>query len=375
MQSRVGKRPALLANLWGEAMVQARYTTMMSISPGMSAGQAGGYFSQEDYYLKGADHGEYSRWFGKGAAALELSGKVKEEEFRAVCAGIHPASGTRIVAPKLVRDRNTGELVEIHRAGNDCTYSAPKSVSVLYAAGDMGVKEAHDAAVIAVLRHKEERYTFYRSHGGIVRGEMVAAVFDHATSRNLDPQLHSHVFVVNAVRTSDGGWRGNWNRTIFQDQKSLGLLYRQELARELEARGYRIAFTDRSQMFFGFKGHALMLTVLHQSKGDWHLRSQSPQIASRARSSLPEMRKAVSAETAFFISMAEAHGNRTHQGGFSPPSPVLKTGPPTSDDCASRFFEVLMINASSRSCQFQISQQPLRLEFHPPPAISGGRYA
>src|ERR1035438_3853788 len=33
--------------------------------------------------------------------------------------------------------------------------------------------------------------------------------------------------------------------------------------------------------------------------------------------------------------MAEAHGNRTHQGSFSPPSPVLKTGRPTSDRCTS----------------------------------------
>ncbi|HBG06920.1 MAG TPA: hypothetical protein DDY22_15550 [Geobacter sp.] len=227
---------------------------MMSISPGMSAGQAGSYFSQEDYYLKGADQGEHSRWFGKGAQSLELSGQVKEVEFRGLCAGRHPVSGERIVTPRLVRDRKTGKLVEVHRAGNDCTYSAPKSVSVLYAAGDIGVKEAHDAAVTAVLRHKEERYTFYRAHGGIQRGELVAAVFDHATSRNLDPQLHSHVFMLNAVRTKEGGWRGNWNRTVFQDQKSLGRLYRQELARELERRGYRIVFTDRSQMFFELEG-------------------------------------------------------------------------------------------------------------------------
>ncbi len=33
--------------------------------------------------------------------------------------------------------------------------------------------------------------------------------------------------------------------------------------------------------------------------------------------------------------VAEAHGNRTHQGDFSSPSPVLKTGPPTSDGRAS----------------------------------------
>ena len=45
--------------------------------------------------------------------------------------------------------------------------------------------------------------------------------------------------------------------------------------------------------------------------------------------------------------MAEAHGNRTHQGSFSPPSTVLKTGSPTSDDCASPTSEVFMDTLST----------------------------
>jgi conjugative relaxase-like TrwC/TraI family protein len=225
---------------------------MLSISSGMSASQAGGYFSREDYYLKGADLN--SRWQGKGAESLGLAGPVREEDFRALCAGRHPVTGEQIVAPKPVRNKKTGEMGEVHRAGNDFTFSAPKSVSILYAAGDLRVKEAHDAAVAAVLRHIEERYTFYRSNRGIVRGGMTAALFDHATSRNLDPQLHTHVFMLNAVSTEEGGWRGNWNRTAFQDQKSLGMLYRQQLVLELDSRGYPFVFTDRSQMFFELEG-------------------------------------------------------------------------------------------------------------------------
>lgn len=101
---------------------------MLSVSPGMGAVQAGGYFSREDYYLKGTEQGEHSLWSGRGAESLGLEGPVREEEFRALCRGEDPA-GNRLVAPKLTRDRETGELVETHRAGNDCTYSAPKSVS------------------------------------------------------------------------------------------------------------------------------------------------------------------------------------------------------------------------------------------------------
>jgi conjugative relaxase-like TrwC/TraI family protein len=230
-----------------------RRLLMMSMSLGMKAGQAGGYFSLEDYYLKGAGQGQNSRWCGKGAESLDLSGPVREEEFRALCAGRHPGTGEQLVSPKLTRDK-TGGLVETHRAGNDCTLSDPKTVSIAYMLGVPGIKEAHDAAVLAVAGQLEEHYSFCRCPGGVVHGVMVAAVFDHATSRNLDPQLHSHLFLVNMARDPEGGWKANWPRTIFDDQKSLGLLYRQELAHELQERGFAIAIVDRSQMFFELQG-------------------------------------------------------------------------------------------------------------------------
>jgi len=227
---------------------------MLSVSRGMSAGQAGGYFSREDYYLKGEELESCSRWHGKGADSLGIAGAVREEEFRALCAGRDPATGERIVAPRLSRDKKTGELIERHRAGNDGNFSAPKTVSIGYVAGVAGIKEAHDAALASVLGHMEEHYALYRSPDGIRNGKLVAASFDHATSRNLDPQLHSHVFFLNAVQVEDGSWKANWNRPLFQDQKSLGLLYRQELAHELAERGFGIVITDRSQMFIELKG-------------------------------------------------------------------------------------------------------------------------
>ena len=99
----------------------------MSLSPGMSAGHAGGYFSKEDYYLQGEDLGENSLWVGKGSRELGLEGQVREEEFRALCQGEDPV-GNRLVSPKVSRDMETGAIIEQHRAGNDCTFSAPKSV-------------------------------------------------------------------------------------------------------------------------------------------------------------------------------------------------------------------------------------------------------
>lgn len=121
----------------------------------------------EDYYLRGVEQGANSQFYGKGAEALGLEGPVREEEFRVLCSG-EDTAGNRLVAPKLTRDRESGELVKTRRAGNDCTFSAPKSVSIAYFAGVDGVKEAHDAAVLSVLGHLEEHYCHYRSLVGIL---------------------------------------------------------------------------------------------------------------------------------------------------------------------------------------------------------------
>lgn len=195
---------------------------MMSLSEGMAAGQATGYFSREDYYIRGTEDG-CSSWCGTGAAALGLSGQVGEEEFRTLCSGKAPDGGV-LVRCRPMRDPETGEVVEKRRAGNDCTFSAPKSVSIAYVAGVEGMKEAHDAAVLSVMRHIEAHYCHYRPSGTVQNGEMmVAAKFDHATSRNVDPQLHSHVFIVNAARIPGGEWRANEPDRIYnKDSSRLG---------------------------------------------------------------------------------------------------------------------------------------------------------
>ncbi|GFO67219.1 conjugative relaxase [Geomonas limicola] len=222
---------------------------MLSMSPAMAAVQAGGYFSREDYYLREAEIGQNSRWCGGGARALGLVDAVGEEDFRRICRG-EDREGNRIVAYNLSGGVEGGR----HRAGNDCTFSAPKSVSIAYAVGVDAVKEAHDAAVVAIAGQLERHHSLFRERGELFPGTLVAAKFDHATSRNIDPQLHSHLFVANLTQTPEGAWKANEPKGIYQNKMHLGFLYRVELARELEARGFSFRITDRSQMFFELKG-------------------------------------------------------------------------------------------------------------------------
>ena len=68
----------------------------------------------------------------------------------------------------------------------------------------------------------------------------VAATFRHDTSRNLDPQLHTHAVLANMVQGGDGKWRTMANEALYRRQKLIGMVYRSELAQGLARLGYAI---------------------------------------------------------------------------------------------------------------------------------------
>jgi conjugative relaxase-like TrwC/TraI family protein len=97
-------------------------------------------------------------------------------------------------------------------AGFDLTFSAPKSVSVVFALGDRNargaVRDAHDGAAREAIAYLEvSAAAVRRGHGG-ARVEpasgLIGAAFWHRTSRVGDPQLHTHVLVANLGRGPDG---------------------------------------------------------------------------------------------------------------------------------------------------------------------------
>ena len=126
-------------------------------------------------------------------------------------------------------------------AGFDLTFSAPKSVSVMWALGDPGVhlavRDAHERAVDAALEYLEREATFTRrGHGGlevIETNGLIAAGFRHRTSRNGDPQLHTHVLVPNVVQGVDGRWGTLDARHLFAHRITAGYLYQAELRHQL----------------------------------------------------------------------------------------------------------------------------------------------
>ena len=79
--------------------------------------------------------------------------------------------------------------------------------------------------------------------------KMVAARFTHDTSRNLDPQLHTHAVIANIVQGEDGKWRTMADGGIFRGKMAIGAIYRAELARGLEGIGYGIEKTHADGRF------------------------------------------------------------------------------------------------------------------------------
>ena len=195
---------------------------------------AGRYYTDRlpGYYLDGDE--PPGRWWGRGADLLGLPGEVDADAFHALLAGLHPVTGVRL-------GRRFGEGSV---RGFDATFSAPKSVSVLFGVGDenlrLEVTEAHDRAVDAVMGWVEDHaVTRLRHRGHLVAVDaegVVAAVFRQHTSRRLDPQLHSHVVIANRVKAPDGRWLALDARTIKLDQRTLSALYHATLRTELTRR-------------------------------------------------------------------------------------------------------------------------------------------
>lgn len=190
--------------------------------------------ASEDYYHAGGEPA--GRWTGRGAALLGLRGTVETDDYMHILRGFHP-NGREALC------RQPGKN---HQSGWDLTFSAPKSVSIAWARGEeklqAAIQAAHHSAVIAALDHLEEHAAITRrGNNGKTReatAGLVIATFEHSTSRDLDPQLHTHSLVCNLGPRTDGSWGTLESRDLYLWQRSAGAMYRAELATGMQRLGF-----------------------------------------------------------------------------------------------------------------------------------------
>ena len=207
-----------------------------------STATAVAYYEADGYYAKNdPEHRRASFWHGEAALAVGLRGHVKPKKFESVLSGHVPGTDVR-----LGRKRD-GE--HVHRPGWDITLSAPKSVSLeALVRGDRRVIRAHDQAVYETLDWIERELLETRGwdpakkeRPRIAANGMAVAGFRHLTSRNLDPQLHTHCILANMTRNGAGDWRSVEPTMLRRNQKLIGAYYRNELASRLVALGFAVA--------------------------------------------------------------------------------------------------------------------------------------
>ncbi len=209
---------------------------------------------REDYYLRGGTAS--GSWHGSGAAEMGIDGAVTAEGLVRLFDGQHPDTGEQLGH----RLRKDGV------AAWDLTFSADKSVSLLWAFGDdetrKHVVEAFEEATAEAVSYMESvasstrgasRTPIFDDDGVPVLGEdgmprlrvetwpirtqgYVSAWFTEFTSRADDPQLHTHVVVGNRVKGVDGIWRAIDGRLLYRYQLAAGYLHEAELRSRLTER-------------------------------------------------------------------------------------------------------------------------------------------
>lgn len=192
----------------------------------------------EDYYTGGAE--PPGRWRGRLAREAGLEGAVDGAALRSLL-DEPGASDMDAPPPKKV-------------PGYDLTFSAPKSVSVVFGIAERDtqqlVLDAHRIAVDSALAYiEQEAVRVRRGQGGhrvIGADGLLAAAFDHRTSRAGDPQSHTHVLIANTSRGDDGRWSALDGRLIYAHAETAGYVYQAILRAELSAR-IDVGWTARAQ--------------------------------------------------------------------------------------------------------------------------------
>ena len=202
------------------------------------------HLAANDYYAE--NEKVIGQWLGQGAELLGLSGEVQLEQFEAIRQGLDPATG-EFLRPRQSADRfnEQGERTSTARSLYDFTVSAPKSVSI-QAMVDPRLAEAHRGAVREMAAELESLAAArVRQHGldeNRVTGNLVLASYGHDSSRELDPQLHTHLVAANLTYDgAEGRWKALGASDIYEQRGYLTEVYRNALARSVRELGYEIA--------------------------------------------------------------------------------------------------------------------------------------
>ncbi len=180
------------------------------------------------------------QWGGKAAAMLGLEGDVEKQDFYALCDNINPQTGDPIT-PKTKANR---------RIGNDFTFQACKSVSVLALVmkDDQLVKAFHESVHETMQEIEKAAEVRVRKDGANhdrVSDNMVWSEHIHTTARPVDGisdcHLHCHVVAFNSsYDEQEKRFKALNIGSIKRDAVYYEAAFNTRLANKVKALGYKI---------------------------------------------------------------------------------------------------------------------------------------
>jgi conjugative relaxase-like TrwC/TraI family protein len=234
------------------------------------AGYAQRHLEHSDYYDE--HHRVQGEWQGRGAELLGLRGNVTREQFEVVREGLHPHNG-EFLRPRHSADRANADGSDQSKARSlyDLTFSAPKSISIqAMVGGDVRLIAAHDRAVREALveaeDHAASRVRMNGANENRTTGNWIVAAYRHDTSRELDPQLHTHAVAANLTYDGvEGRWKALQASGLYERRAYLTEVYRNALAHEVRGLGYEIEpRRDSRGRDLGFEIHGVSNELLER---------------------------------------------------------------------------------------------------------------
>jgi conjugative relaxase-like TrwC/TraI family protein len=217
-----------------------------SISKPMSQEALETYHSKDNYYSQ--DDGlENSQWQGCFSAHQGLEGTITAAEWKQAC------QGEDLQGNELRRKQINS------RAGWDITLSASKSASLkALVHQDQTVLEAHREAVTQTVQYIEANCIYAQvKENGVLKREQTQkgqfALFEHDDNRNQEPQLHTHIVILNQTLCKDDKSRTLDSRELFNQKVTIGAYYDHAFAHNLQQKGYELEWT--SDHTFEIKGY------------------------------------------------------------------------------------------------------------------------
>ena len=202
----------------------------------------------DDYYANAGAKEPPGEWFVAGSdpatrSAFGLQDASKfdgdaADKFKALVNGFHPETGEALT-------QNSGSKTRV--AIHDFTFSAPKSVSVIWSqAGDnlrtqIAAAQRESARDALEFLSDKAGYT-RRGKGGEVKEHvaLMGALFEHGSSRENDPQLHTHGVILNLAVRADGTTGSIETKDLMSWQGAAASMYHAGLSRRLADLGFDI---------------------------------------------------------------------------------------------------------------------------------------